>query len=95
MYHKINVNDENSQYIIDELLKSYKKDLDKDLIKLIKKLRLRSPSVKDTIIISSEEKEILLNNCTKYEDINLSLADLLDAIEDEEESSTPEGDEED
>ena len=81
MYHKINVNDENSQYIIDELLKSYKKDLDENLIKLLKKLR--SPSVKDTTIISSKEKKILLNNCSKYEDINLSLADLLDAIEDD------------
>ena len=80
MYYKIYVNDEDSQYIIDELLKSYKKDLDKDLIKLIKKLKDTSNNT-----ISSEEKEILLNNCTKYEDINLSLLDLLNSIEDEEE----------
>lgn len=81
MYYKIYVNDENSQYIMDELLKSYKKDLDKDLIKLIKKLK----DTTNNTTISSEEKEILLNNCTKYEDINLSLLDLLNSIEDEEE----------
>ena len=80
MYYKIYVNDENSQYIMDELLKSYKKDLDKDLIKLIKKLK----DTTNNNTISSEEKEILLNNCTKYEDINLSLLDLLNSIEDEE-----------
>lgn len=80
MYYKIYVNDENSQYIMDELLKSYKKDLDKDLIKLIKKLK----DTTNNNTISSEEKEILLNNCTKYEDINLSLLDLLNSIEDDE-----------
>ena len=79
MTTKINIKDEDSQYNIDDILKTYKKYLDKDFIKLLKKLKQSKP---DTI--TDEEKEMIVNNCIFYDGISSSIRDIMDNIEDEE-----------
>jgi hypothetical protein len=74
--YKINIEDEYSQYNIEDLLDTYKKYLDEDLIKLLEKLKETKP---DTI--TDEEREMILNNTLYYEGLSESLGDLLRTID--------------
>jgi CRISPR-associated protein Cas8b1/Cst1 subtype I-B len=74
--YKIDIKDEDSEYNIEDLLDTYKKYLDEDLIKLLEKLKETKP---DTI--TDEEREMILNNTLYYEGLSESLGDLLRTID--------------
>ncbi len=74
--YKINIKDEDSEYNIDDILKKYKKYLDKDLLQLLRKLKDTKPD-----FITDEERELILDNCIFYEGIEESLGDLFNSIE--------------
>jgi hypothetical protein len=76
--YKINIKDED----IDFILKKYKKYLDKDLLQLLRKLKDKKPD-----FITDEERELILDNYSFYEGINDSLGDLFNLIEEEEEKN--------
>lgn len=78
MVYKIDIEDEDSQYNIEDLLDTYKKYLDEDLIKLLEKLKETKP---DTI--TDEEREMILENTLYYEGLSESLGDLLRTIDNE------------
>ena len=80
--YKINIKDEDSEYNIDDLLDTYKKDLDEDLIKLLEKLKETKP---DTI--TDEEREMILDNTLYYEGLSESLGDLLRTIDNDNEDT--------
>jgi len=75
--YKINIKDED----IDFILKKYKKYLYKDLLQLLRKLKDKKPD-----FITDEERELILDNYSFYEGINDSLGDLFNLIEEEEEN---------
>ena len=72
--YKINIKDED----IDFILKKYKKYLDKDLLQLLRKLKDKKPD-----FITDEERELILDNYSFYEGINDSLGDLFNSIEED------------
>jgi hypothetical protein len=76
--YKINIKDED----IDFILKKYKKYLDKDLLQLLRKLKDKKPD-----FITDEERELILDNYSVYEGIIDSLGDLFNLIEEEEEKN--------
>jgi hypothetical protein len=76
--YKINIKDED----IDFILKKYKKYLDKDLLQLLRKLKDKKPD-----FITDEERELILDNYSFYEGIQDSLGDLFNLIEEEEEKN--------
>ena len=75
---KINIQDEDSQNNIDDLLDTYVKDLDEDLIKLLKQLKETKP---DTL--TDEEKEMIIEHHCYFEGLYNSLGNLLENINDE------------
>ena len=80
--YKINIKDEDSEYNIDDLLDTYKKYLDEDLIKLLEKLKETKP---DTI--TDEEREMILDNTLYYEGLSESLGDLFRTIDNDNEDT--------
>ncbi len=74
--YEIEIINEYSQYNIDDILKRYKRYLDKDLLELLKKLKDTKPE-----IITDEERELILNNYRFYDGLQDSLGDLFDSIE--------------
>ena len=74
--YEIEIIDEYSQYNIDDILKRYKRYLDKDLLELWKKLKDTKPN-----FITDEERELILNNYRFYNGLQDSLGDLFDSIE--------------
>jgi hypothetical protein len=74
--YKIDIKDEYNEYNIDDILKRYKRYLDKDLLELLKKLKNTKPE-----IITDEERELILNNYRFYDGLQDSLGDLFDSIE--------------
>jgi hypothetical protein len=80
--YKIDIKDEDSEYNIEDLLDTYKKYLDEDLIKLLEKLKETKP---DTI--TDEEREMILENTLYYEGLSESLGDLLRTIDNDNEDT--------
>jgi hypothetical protein len=74
--YEIEIIGEYSQYNIDDILKRYKRYLDKDLLELLKKLKDTKPN-----FITDEERELILNNYRFYDGLQDSLGDLFDSIE--------------
>ena len=74
--YEIEIIGEYSQYNIDDILKRYKRYLDKDLLELLKKLKDTKPN-----FITDEERELILNNYRFYNGLQDSLGDLFDSIE--------------
>ena len=73
--YEIEIIGEYSQYNIDDILKRYKRYLDKDLLELLKKLKDTKPN-----FITDEERELILNNYRFYNGLQDSLGDLFDSI---------------
>jgi hypothetical protein len=78
--YEIEIINEYSQYNIDDILKRYKRYLDKDLLELLKKLKDTKPE-----IITDEERELILDNYRFFDGLQDSLGDLFDSIEVKEE----------
>ena len=78
--YEIEIIGEYSQYNIDDILKRYKRYLDKDLLELLKKLKDTKPN-----FITDEERKLILNNYRFYNDLQDSLGDLFHSIEVKEE----------
>lgn len=78
--YEIEIIGEYSQYNIDDILKRYKRYLDKDLLELLKKLKDTKP-----YFITDEERELILNNYRFYDGLQDSLGDLFHSIEVKEE----------
>ena len=74
--YEIEIIGEYSQYNIDDILKRYKRYLDKDLLELLKKLKDTKPN-----FITDEERELILNNYIFYDGLQDSLGDLFHSIE--------------
>ena len=83
--YKIDIKDEYEQYNIEDILKRYKKYLDKDLVKLLRKLKDTKPD-----IITDEERKLILNNYIFYDGIQDSLGDLFRSIEQKEDEEDEE-----
>jgi hypothetical protein len=77
--YKIDIKDEYEQYIIEDMLNRYRKNLNKDLLKLLRKLKETKP---DTI--TNKERELILHNQLFYDSIQDSLGDLFRSIEEKE-----------
>jgi hypothetical protein len=74
--YEIEIIGEYSQYNIDDILKRYKRYLDKDLLELLKKLKDTKPN-----FITDEERKLILNNYRFYNDLEDRLGDLFHSIE--------------
>ncbi len=76
---KIDIDNEYSQYNIDDLLDTYIKYLDNDFIELLKKSKETKPKT-----ITEEEKEIIYENTSYFGGLYERLTDLSGDIENEE-----------